>query len=155
MARDPPVRKTARVAGGNKAGSLAAKAAAAGGSKALALVKRGAGNKAVKKAATKAGETVAVYVTAAVAEGATKGGGTYLARRRADREYRGFAMDYARQIGGQVSIRTVIAGGRYYVVWRGDEPVATFPALPNDAGELNERPELIGFVGRRVTPPPD
>ena len=150
-ARDSPVRKTARVAGRDKAVELAAKAAAAGSSKAWELAKRGAGNKAVKKAVTKAGESAAV----AAAAGATKGGGTYLARRREDRKHRRLAMDLARQIGGQVSVRAVIAGDRYYVVWRGDKPVDTFPALPKTAGPLNERPELTGFVGRRVTPPPD
>jgi hypothetical protein len=139
------------VAGKDKAVELAAKAAAAGGSKAWELVKRGAGNKAVKTAATKAGEGAAV----AAAAGATTGGGTYLRRRRANRKHRRLAMDLARQIGGEVSVRTVIAGDRYYVVWRGDKPVDTFPALPKTVGPLNERPELIGFVGRRVTPPPD
>jgi hypothetical protein len=64
-------------------------------------------------------------------------------------------MDLARQIGGEVSIRTVIAGERYYIVWRGGEPVDSFPMLPKEQGPLAERPELSGFVGRRVTPPPN
>jgi hypothetical protein len=51
-------------------------------------------------------------------------------------------MDLARQIGGEVSLRTVIAGERYYVVWRGDEPVDSFPMLPEKAGSLAGRPEL-------------
>jgi hypothetical protein len=145
------LRKTAHVAGRDKAVELAAKAAAAGGSKAWELAKRGAGNKVVKKAVSKAGERAAVDA----ATSAAKGGGTYLASRREGRQHRSLAMDLARQIGGQVSVRTVIAGDRYYVVWRGDEPVDTFPALPRTDRPLNERPELIGFVGRRVTPPPD
>lgn len=139
------------MSGKNKAVELAAKAAAAGGSKAWGLAKRGAGNKAVKKAATKAGEGAAVTAAA----GAATGGGTYLASRREDRKHRRLAMDLARQIGGQVSARTVIDGERYYVVWRGDEPLDTFPALPKTAVALNERPELTGFVGRRVTPLPE
>lgn len=139
------------MAGRDKAVELAAKAAAAGGSKAWELAKRGAGNKAVKRAVTTAGEGAAL----AAAAGATKGGGTYLASRREDRKHCRLAMDLARQIVGQISVRTVIAGDRYYVVWRGDKPVDTFPALPKTAVPLNERPELIGFVGHRVTPPPD
>jgi hypothetical protein len=53
------------------------------------------------------------------------------------------------------SASNIIAGERYYVVWRGDEPVDTFPMLPKTAGSLAERPELSGFVGRRVAPPPN
>lgn len=99
----------------------------------------------------KAGESAATNA----ATGAVMGGGTYLATHRAGRKHRRLAMDLARQIGGQVSVRTVIAGDRYYVVWRGDKPVDCFPALPKTAGPLEERPELIGFVGRRITPKPD
>jgi hypothetical protein len=130
---------------------LAVKAAAAGGSKALELIRRGASNEAINKAVTGAGERAAKNAV----DGATKRGGTYLAGRREDRKHRLLAMDLARQIGGEVSIRTVIVGERYYVVWRGDEPVDSFPMLPKSAGSLAERPELSGFVGRRVAPPPN
>jgi hypothetical protein len=119
--------------------------------KAWELIRRSASNKAVSVAVTRAGEQAAKNA----ADGATKRGGTYPAGRREDRKHRLLAMDLARQIGGEVSIRTVIAGERYYVVWRGDEPVDSFPMLPKTAGSLAERPELSAFVGRRVAPPPN
>lgn len=129
---------------------LALKAAMVGGVAAWQLIVRTASSKAVSTAAKKAGEQAAKNV----ADGATKSGGTYLASLRNNRKHRRLAMDLARQIGGEVSLGTVIAGERYYVVWRGDVPVDCFPALPKTAGPLAERPELSGFVGYRVTPPP-
>jgi len=117
----------------------------------LGLITGSASNKAIREAVNKAYEQAAKNAV----DGATKRGGTYLAGRREDRKHRLLAMDLARQIGGEVSIRTVIAGERYYVVWRGDEPVDSFPMLPKSEGSLVERPELTGFVGRRVAPPPN
>ena len=134
---------------------LRAKAAAAGGSKAWELIRRGASNEVISKAVTKAGERAATRAATNAADGATKRGSAYLAGRLDDRKHRLLAMDLARQIGGQVSIRTVIAGERCYIVWRGDEPVDSFPMLPKAKGPLAERPELSGFVGRRVTPRPN
>ena len=104
----------------------------------------------VSTAVKKAGEQAAKNA----AEDATKSGGRYLVSLRTDRKHRRLAMDLARQIGGKVSLGTVIAGERYYVVWRGDVPVDCFPVLLKTAGALAERPELSGFVGHRVTPPP-
>jgi hypothetical protein len=122
------------VAGRDKAVDLTIKAAAAGGSKAWGLIRQSADNKAVRTAVTKAGEKAATLD---------------------DRTHRLLAMDLARQIGGEGSLRTVIAGERYDVVWRGDEPVDSFPMLPEKAGSLAGRPELSGFVGRRVAPSPN
>ena len=99
---------------------------------------------AVKKTVTTAAGSVALTAVA----GAPERGNTYLA----DRKRRRLAMDLARQIGGRVSVSTVIAGDRYDVVWRGDEPVGIFPALPENLGPLNERFELTSFVGHRVRP---
>lgn len=147
---DTSVRKTIPVPGTERAIETAAKTAASYGGKALALAKRGTTSKAFKKAAEKAGERAAL----AAATGAAAGSGTYLANRREDRKQRQLAMDLARQIGGSVSAGTVIAGERYYVVWRGNTPLASFPALPTAAGALEKRPELIDFVGRRLTPKP-
>jgi hypothetical protein len=141
------------VAGTDKAVDLTIKAAAAGGSKAWGLIRQSADSKAVRMAVTKAGERAATRAATNAADGATKRGSAYLAGRLDDRKHRLLAMDLARQIGGEVSIRTVIAGERYYVVWRGDEPVDSFPMLPKTAGSLAGRPELSGFVGRRVAPP--
>jgi hypothetical protein len=110
------------VAGTDKAVDFTIKAAAAGGGKAWALIRQGAGSDAVRMAVTNAGERAAKNA----ADGATKRGGTYLARCRDDRKHRRPAMDLARQIG--------------------------FPTLPKAAGRLSGRPELSGFLGRRVAP---
>lgn len=136
------------MAGREKVLQAATATAAVGGRKAWTIIKRGAASKAVKRAAKTAGEGAAT----AVASTATKGGGSFLTDRREDRKNRRLAMDLGRQIGGQVSVRTVIAGERYYVVWRDDEPIETFPRLAGSGAPLHERPEL---VGRRVTPPPE
>jgi hypothetical protein len=130
--------------------ALALKAATVGGLAVRQAIVRTASNKAVSTAVKKAGEQAAKNA----ANGATKSSGRYLVRLRTDRKHRRLAMDLARQIGGKVSLGTVIAGERYYVVWRGDVPVDCFPVLPKAAGPLAERPELSGFVGQRVTPPP-
>lgn len=143
------------MAGRDKAVDLTIKAAAAGGSKAWGLIRQSADNKAVRTAVTKAGERAATRAATNAADGATNRGSAYLAGRLDDRKHRLLAMDLARQIGGEVSLRTVIAGERYYVVWRGDEPVDSFPMLPEKAGSLAGRPELSGFVGRRVAPSPN
>lgn len=142
-------QKDCNVAENDKMG-LALKAATVGGAAAWQLIVRTASSKAVGAAVKKAGDQAAKNA----ADGATKGGGTYLANLRKDRKHRRLAMDLARQIGGEVSLGTVIAGERYHVVWRGDVPVDCFPALPKTAGPLTERAELSGFVGHRVTPPP-
>lgn len=125
---------------------LAVKAVAARRGSAMELIRRGASNKAVSTAVTAAGEQAAINAVG----GATSRGTTYFTGRKNRR----LAMDLARQIGGQVSLRTVIAGERYNVVWRGDEPVESFPTLPKDLGSLAERTELTGFVGLRVVPSP-
>ena len=134
----------------DKGMDLALKAATNGGVWVWQAIVRTASSKAVTTAAKKASEQAAKNA----ADGATKSGGKYLVSLRKDREHRCLAMDLARQIGGQVSLGTVIARERYYVVWRGDVPVDCFPGLPKTAGALTERPELSGFVGHRVTPPP-
>jgi hypothetical protein len=115
---------------------LTIKAAAAGGSKAWGLIRQSADNKAVRTAVTKAGEKAATRAATNAADGATKRGSAYLAGRLDDRKHRLLAMDLARQIGGEVSLRTVIAGERYYVVWRGDEPVDSFPCCPRKQAPL-------------------
>jgi hypothetical protein len=117
-----------------------------------ALAKRVVGNKAVKTAVVNAGESAAKAAVAGATKSAINRGSTYPARRREDRKHRRLATDLARQIGGQVSLGTVIAADRYHVVWRSDEPVDCFPTLPKNLGPLNERFELTSFVGPRVTP---
>lgn len=132
----------------DKAVAFAMKAAAAGAPMAWAAVKKGAGNKAVKRAANKAGEGAAV----AVAAGAVAGGGNFVTQFRADRKNKGLAFDLAKQTAGSYSARTVIAGERYFVVWRRDEPIEAFPPLPRSLGLLSERPELQDFQGVRQSP---
>lgn len=131
-----------------KAVELAKKAAETTGAKTLELLKKGAGNKQVQKAATKAGEGVVASATAQ----ATKGGTNFLTQRRAERKHKQLAIDLAGQIGGSFSERTVIAGERYFVVWRGNEPIDTFPSLPKNLAPLTERPELQDFQGPRRSP---
>jgi hypothetical protein len=138
------------VAEKDKAMDLALNAAKIGGLAVWGVIVQTATSKAVSTAAKKAGDQAAKNV----ADGATKSSGSYIASRWKNREHRRLAMDLARQIGGEVSLGTVIAGERYCVVWRGDVPVDCFPALPKAAGPLTERPELSGFVGHRETPPP-
>lgn len=118
------------------------------GPKAMAIVTTAVANKAIKKAATKAGETAA---TSAL-ESAATGGGNFVTKRRTDRRNRRLACDLAEQVGGSYSARTVIAGERYFVVWRGEEPIEVFPALPKHLAPLAERPELQDFQGVRLAP---
>lgn len=129
---------------------LAKTAAVTGGAKAWELVIKGAANKQLRKAATKAGENAAV----AAATGATTGGTNFFTQGRANRKNKRLAFDLARQIGASLSESTVIAGQRYFVVWRGDEPFEVFPPLPKNLGALAERPELQDFRGVRHSPTP-
>ena len=124
------------------------KVAAVGGPTAWAMVKKGAANAAVKKAATKATEKAAETAVGGVATS----GGNFVTQRRANGKNKRLAFDLATQIGGSYSARTVIAGERYFVVWRGDQPIDTFPPIPRNLGPLAERPELQDFQGVRQSP---
>jgi hypothetical protein len=134
----------------DKAVALAMQAAAVGTATAWAMVKKGAVNTAVKKAATKATEKAAETAV----DGMAKSGGNFVTQHQANRKNKRLAFDLASQIGGSYSERTVIAGERYFVVWRGDQPIDAFPPLPKNLGSLAERPELQDFQGVRQSPTP-
>ena len=62
------------------------------------------------------------------------------------------ARKLARQIGGELSEETIIAGEPHFVVWKDGVPVQAFPPVDDLAG----RPELTGFdprLARRPGPP--
>ena len=65
------------------------------------------------------------------------------------RVYRDRAVKLARQMGGQVSEDTIIAGEPHFVVWKDGKPVQAFPHVD----DLAARPELIGFDAKYAREP--
>ena len=65
------------------------------------------------------------------------------------RVYRDRAVKLARQMGGQVSEDTIIAGEPHFVVWKDGKPVQAFPHVD----DLAARPELAGFDARYAREP--
>jgi hypothetical protein len=57
------------------------------------------------------------------------------------RVYRDRALKLARQMGGQLSEDTIIAGEPHFVVWKDGKAVQAFPHVD----DLAARPELAGF----------
>jgi hypothetical protein len=135
----------------NKMDLVLAKSAATNrGSKALQLAKQAARNESVKTAADKQFDAIVKTVAGSV----TAGGKAALSRGFATRKNRLLAVELARQIGGTYS-RAVIAGDRYWVVWRDETPFEVFPPLPKGIGPVAERRELQNYQGRRIDPSAD
>lgn len=65
------------------------------------------------------------------------------------RVYRDRAVKLARQMGGQLSEDTIIAGEPHFVVWKDGKPVEAFPHVD----DLATRPELTGFDAKYARAP--
>lgn len=65
------------------------------------------------------------------------------------RVYRDRALKLARQMGGQLSEDTIIAGEPHFVVWKDGKPVQAFPHVD----DLATRPELTGFDAKYARQP--
>jgi hypothetical protein len=141
---------------GIKAGELVKKA---GGAKGAELAKNGAkkaaNHKAVDKAFKKGIDTSVDKAIGAVFAFAGGGAGAAIKRKRDKRKDRRDAADLARQVGGTFSLNVIIGSERYHVVWLKDEtPYRVIPELPNDAGPVEELPDIKHFRGERRTPKP-
>jgi hypothetical protein len=141
---------------GIKAGELVKKAGAAKGAElAKNGAKKAANHKAVDKAFQKGLDKAADTAIGAVFTFATGGAAAAVKRKRDRRQERRDAADLARQVGGTFSLNVIIGSERYHVVWLADEtPYRVIPGLPNDAGPLEELPDLKLFSGVRHKPKP-
>ena len=123
------------------------------------LVKNGAekvaNHKAVDKAFQKGLDKAADKAIGAVFTFVTGGAAVAIKRKRDKRKERRDASDLARQVGGTFSLNVIIGSERYHVVWLGDEtPYRVIPELPEDAGPVEEMPDLTHFRGVRHKPEP-
>jgi hypothetical protein len=81
-------------------------------------------------------------------------GGGLATRRQIRRRNRKLAISLARQMQGQYSEDTIVAGEERYIVWLNGEPRYAFPPLDETQGELGDRPELQTFPDALRKDPP-
>jgi hypothetical protein len=114
-----------------------------------------ANHKAVDKAFQKGLDKAADKAIGAVFTFVTGGAAVAIKRKRDKRKERRDAADLARQVGGTFSLNVIIGSERYHVVWLMDEtPYRVIPELPEDAGPMEELPDLTHFRGVRHEPEP-
>jgi hypothetical protein len=101
-----------------------------------------------KKALVKGGEAAAAALSAAGVGAGVKKGLT--------RKHRKTAMQLARQIEGQYSEKTIVAGRERFVVWKDGVPKDVFPSLDEGEqdGPLDQRWELQNFPESLLKDPP-
>jgi hypothetical protein len=139
---------------GIKAGELVKKACGAKGAElAKNGAKKAASHKAVDRAFQKGLDRTAETAIGAVFTFATGGATAAIKRKRDKRKERRDAADLARQVGGTFSLNVIIGSERYHVVWLGDEtPYRVIPELAEDAGPVEELPDIKHFRGVRHKP---